>query len=154
MSCWTSSAQMRLTSCFVCTSHRAHSKAINPSSHAVMAPSQLSSSLSWVRSCPYSSTATTFERDRALHQSTSRDRCHDRKQALAKRCHRVKLHLTNQQAEIGVTTERSIYPCSVGRRLVAIMVVAPAPRTLVVVSLTSHHRQWSGPGFKIDGEER
>jgi hypothetical protein len=51
--------------------------------HAVMVPSLLSSSLSWARSCPCSSTSTTFEGDGALHQSTSRDQRHDKKQALA-----------------------------------------------------------------------
>jgi hypothetical protein len=42
----------------------------------------------------------------------------------------------------------------IGRRLVAIMVGAPAPRTLAMVSTTSHHRQWSGVSLKIGGEER
>jgi hypothetical protein len=30
----------------------------------------------------------------------------------------------------------------------------PATRTLVVVSPTSNHGQWSGASFKISGEER
>jgi hypothetical protein len=66
-SCWTASARTRLSSCSVCTSPRAHSKATNPSSHMMMAPSLLSSSLSQARSYPYSSAATAFEGDGALH---------------------------------------------------------------------------------------
>jgi hypothetical protein len=41
------------------------------------------SSLSRARSCPCSSTATTVEGDEALHQSTSRDWHHNKKQAQA-----------------------------------------------------------------------
>jgi hypothetical protein len=74
------------------TSHvhppRARLKAANPSSHAAMVPSLLSSSLSWVRSVSRSSTATTdiatmSEGEEVLHQSTSRDQRYDKKQAQA-----------------------------------------------------------------------
>jgi hypothetical protein len=34
-----------------------------------------------------------------------------------------------------------------------IMVRAPTPRSLVLVSATSHHEQWSGARFKISGKE-
>jgi hypothetical protein len=37
--------------------------------------------------------------------------------------------------------------------MIAIMVVAFAPRTLAVVSTSIHHGQWSGASFKISGEE-
>jgi hypothetical protein len=70
-SCWTTLARMRLTSHSMSTFPRARSKATNPSSHVVMAPSLLSSSLSRARSYPYSLTATACEGDGALHQSKS-----------------------------------------------------------------------------------
>jgi hypothetical protein len=38
--------------------------------------------------------------------------------------------------------------------LATIMVGAPVPRTLAMVSPTSHHRKWSEPSFKIGGDER
>jgi hypothetical protein len=62
--------------------HRSDS-APSPSSHVAMVTSLLSNSFSRARSCPYSSTTTIFEGDGALHQSTSRDRRHDKKQAQA-----------------------------------------------------------------------
>jgi hypothetical protein len=34
------------------------------------------------------------------------------------------------------------------------MVGAPAARMFVMISPTSHHRQWSRASFKISGEER
>jgi hypothetical protein len=45
-SCWTASTQTRLASRSLCTFPGERSEAIDPSSHAVMAPSLLSSSLS------------------------------------------------------------------------------------------------------------
>jgi hypothetical protein len=66
-SCWTALGRTRPASCSMSTFPRARSKAANPSSHAMMAPSLLSSSLSWARSCPCSSTTTTCEGDGALH---------------------------------------------------------------------------------------
>jgi hypothetical protein len=36
-----------------------------------------------------------------------------------------------------------------GWQLAAILVEAPAPRTIIMVSPTSHHGQWSGVSFKI-----
>jgi hypothetical protein len=64
------------------------SKVANPSSHRAMASFLLSISLSRVRSCSYNSTAsadvaTVSEGEDVLHQSTSKDQCHDKKQALA-----------------------------------------------------------------------
>jgi hypothetical protein len=41
-----------------------------------------------------------------------------------------------------------------GQQLAMIMVGAPTARTFVMISLTSHHRKWSGATFKISGEER
>jgi hypothetical protein len=133
---------------------RVDSEAARTFSCAVRAPSLLSSSLSWAISCSCNSTVVanttiTSEGEDALH---------------------------NQQAEIGVTTRSKnrqvsgqgrtppnrwqslaiggVRPCSTGQWLVAIMVGAPAPRTLAVVSPTSHHRQWSGVMLKIGGENR
>jgi hypothetical protein len=82
-SCLTALARTRLASHSVCTFPRARSKATDPSSHMAMAPSLLSSSLSRARSGPYNSMTTAFEGDGALHQSTSRDQCHNKKQAQA-----------------------------------------------------------------------
>jgi hypothetical protein len=57
---WTALAQTRLASCSMRTIPRVCSKAANPSSHVATAPSLLYSSLSWARSCPYSSMTTKF----------------------------------------------------------------------------------------------
>jgi hypothetical protein len=73
-SCWAASTWTRLTSCSTCTVPRAHSKVTYPSSHAAMAPSLLSNSTT------SADVATTFEGEEALHESTSRDHHHDKKQ--------------------------------------------------------------------------
>jgi hypothetical protein len=68
--------------------------------HTTMAPSRLSSSLSRARSCPYSSTVTVCEGDEALHQSTSKIRCHNKEASPGKRLHRVKTHLADDDARL------------------------------------------------------
>jgi hypothetical protein len=88
LSCQTASAQAHSTSRSIQAFPRVHLKAIKPISHAKRAPSLVSSSLSQARSCSYNSmaitdVATTSEEEGALHQSTSRDRHHDKKQAQA-----------------------------------------------------------------------
>jgi hypothetical protein len=77
-------AWMQLTSHSVCTLPRAHMNVTNPSSHAVMAPSLLSSSLT--RAWSYSrSSMTTIDVDtvpkgeEGLHQSRSGDQHYDKK---------------------------------------------------------------------------
>jgi hypothetical protein len=55
------------------TSPSACAKATNLSSQMMMALSRLSNSLAQIRSCPCSSAATARERDRALHQPTSKN---------------------------------------------------------------------------------
>jgi hypothetical protein len=83
-SCQTTSARTLLASLSMHTSPTTHSKAANPSSHAAMAPSLLSSSLSRARSYPCSSTTTAFGGNGALHQSTSTDRRHNKEASLGK----------------------------------------------------------------------
>jgi hypothetical protein len=88
---------------------RAHSKAARPSSHAMRAPSLLSSFLGWARSCCCNSTTiidatTTFEGDGALPQSASRDRRHDKEASPGKRQHGVKTHLTDGNARLAETS--------------------------------------------------
>jgi hypothetical protein len=74
-SCWAASSWTRLTSCSTRTVPRAHSKVAYPSSHSAMAPSLLSNSTT------SADVATTFEGEEALHESTSGDHYHDKKQA-------------------------------------------------------------------------
>jgi hypothetical protein len=67
---------------------RVRSKATNPSSHAAMAPSLLSRSLSQEKGCSYSSTAavdvaTALGGEEGLHQSRNMDQHYDKKQAQA-----------------------------------------------------------------------
>jgi hypothetical protein len=71
-SLWTALAQARLASCSTCTYPSALTKAAKPSSQVMMAPSQLSSSLSKARSYSCSSTTTTCGGDKALRQLTSK----------------------------------------------------------------------------------
>jgi hypothetical protein len=97
---WMASAWTRQASHFMRMSPSVRAKAIDPSSHTTTPPSRLSSSLSQARSCPYSSTATACEGDRALHQSTSRNWCHDKGASLGKRLHRVKTHLVCEDAHL------------------------------------------------------
>jgi hypothetical protein len=72
----------------------------------------------------------------------------------------VELHTKHQQqdkdppSQWRCPTGRGICPCSMGRRLEAIMAGTPTASTFVVVSPTIHHGQWSGVSFKINGEER
>jgi hypothetical protein len=85
---WTTSTWTCMASHSVCTLPRARSKSANPSSYAVMAPSLLSSSLSRARRCFCNSmatadAATASKGGEVLHQSTSGDQCHNRKQAQA-----------------------------------------------------------------------
>jgi hypothetical protein len=74
---------------------REHLKSTNLSSHTVMAPSLLSSSLSRARSCPRSSMATACEGDGALHYSKSRDWHQDNEACLGKHSHELKTHLAD-----------------------------------------------------------
>jgi hypothetical protein len=76
------------------------SKAVGPSSRAMRTRSRLSSSISRARSGPYSSTVTTCEEDKALHQSTSKSRCHDKEANPAKRRRKVKTHLADDDAQL------------------------------------------------------
>jgi hypothetical protein len=137
------SAWMRLVSHSMRTLPRARSKAANPSSYAVMAPSLISSSLSQVRSCSYNSMvsvgrATPSEGEEALHQSTSRDQ----------RMTRSKPRQSPAQSKTPLGRWRgsaggAIRPCSTKWWLTTIVAGAPTPRMLAVISTASHHRQWS-----------
>jgi hypothetical protein len=147
------SARVCSASCSMCTLPRTCSNATNPSSHAVMAHSLLSSSLS-----------------RARSYSTAR-----RPPPASPSCLKKKKAYTNQEAGIGVTTRSrpmqlpaqsktspgqqqsptrgGVHPCSVGWRLMPIVARVPALRMCATVSTTSHHGQWSKGSFNIGGKE-
>jgi hypothetical protein len=87
-SCREAFAWARSVPCSMHALPRVCSEAANPSSHIEMAPFLLSSNLSRVRSCSYSSTATaditaTLGGGEGLHQPTSDDQRHDKKHAQA-----------------------------------------------------------------------
>jgi hypothetical protein len=122
---------------------RVCSKATVPSSHGAIVSSLLTSSLSRVRSCFCNSTAnvgvdTVSDGAEGLHQSTSGDQCHNKKQSLGNRQRRINPTWLMARPSWG-----GVCPCSTGRRLTVIVPEAPTPRMFVVVIATSHHRQWS-----------
>jgi hypothetical protein len=94
------SVWVRLASRSMHTSPSAHAKAFKPSSHVMMAPSRLSSSLSQERRCSFNSMATACKGDEALHQSTSKSWHHDKEASLGERRHGVKTHLTGGEARL------------------------------------------------------
>jgi hypothetical protein len=85
LSCQVASAWVLSALCSTQTLPMANSKANNPSSHAAMVPSLLSRSLSRARSCSHNLSATDDVATapgggEGLHQSTSGDQRHDKKQ--------------------------------------------------------------------------
>jgi hypothetical protein len=97
---WIASARARLVSHSMCTSPSVGAKATKPSSHAMMAPSRLSSSLSRERSCSCNSTGSACKGDEALCQSISKSRHHDKEASPGKRRHRVKTYLAGGEARL------------------------------------------------------
>jgi hypothetical protein len=97
---WTTSLWAQLASCSAHTSPSMHTKAVYPSSQAIMAPSRLYSSLSQARSCLCHSMATECEEDEALRQSTRKSRCHDKEASPGERRHVVKTLLTGYDAQL------------------------------------------------------
>jgi hypothetical protein len=94
------SARARLASHSVHTSPSSREKASKPSSHAMMAPSRPSSSISWAWSYSCSSTATACERDEPLHQSISKSQGHDKEASPSEPRHEVKTHLAGGEARL------------------------------------------------------
>jgi hypothetical protein len=131
--------------------YRKHSNTANPSSHAAMAPSLLSTSLSRARSFSHSSTATTdiatmLGGEEGLHQSRSWNQCYDKKQPTQSPV-QCKTSLADDEARPGATSILRARTTVGGHHG-----WAPAPRTLAMVSATSHHRQGSRANFKISGK--
>jgi hypothetical protein len=115
-----------------------------------MAPSLLSSSLSWARSYPCSSTTTASEGHGALPQSRSREWRHDKEASPDKHWHRVKTHVTDGDArweEASVLARRDGGWRQSRRGL-------PSQGHFVMISTTSQHGQWAAVSFNISGQER
>jgi hypothetical protein len=139
-------AQLASHSTLVPSSTRA--KAIKLSPHAMMAPSQLSSSFHRARSCSCSSTITaeegTSEGTKALHQSASKVQHHDEEASPDK--HR--LGVTHQG-----TGEAQLKEVPDLMRWVTIVVRPHVAGASTIMTPTSHYRHRSRASFKINGGE-